>query len=383
MLVYKSGERWLGHLNNISEIATKLYLKKMTMQMIEYLHIDNYKSIKQLSLSCSRINVLIGEPNVGKSNILEALDLSYLSWFLAANQDNEKGGKEKIDIKKYFRVRKVSDLFHFGDISKPISIIHPGFSIGTELKLKVNESLDRKKNSQNLFKWQAGSGFTEFDNDFLPVENAQYYSSPIKPYRFKENIQFHDIGNYLNTLMSPFGNNLIELIHHNPSFKEFVGEFLQEYQLELNSDIATHTLSIQKRINQGLVYSIPYNGLADTLRRIIFYTAAIRYSNAHVITLEEPDTHSFPKFVSFLADEIIQCRDRQFFIATHNPYLLNNLIENTPSKELSVFVCGYHKTKGTVATKLSSEDLSELLDYGVDIFFNINRYLDDRINYSS
>ena len=46
--------------------------------MIQNLEIYNYKSINELRLNCSRLNVLIGEPNTGKSNILEALDLSYL-----------------------------------------------------------------------------------------------------------------------------------------------------------------------------------------------------------------------------------------------------------------------------------------------------------------
>ena len=49
------------------------------MEMIRHLEIENYKSIKHLTLNCNKVNVIIGEPNVGKSNILEALDLSYLS----------------------------------------------------------------------------------------------------------------------------------------------------------------------------------------------------------------------------------------------------------------------------------------------------------------
>ena len=41
--------------------------------MIKKLEIENFKSIKHLSLDCKRVNVFIGEPNAGKSNILEAL----------------------------------------------------------------------------------------------------------------------------------------------------------------------------------------------------------------------------------------------------------------------------------------------------------------------
>ncbi len=43
--------------------------------MIETLEISNFKSVKHLKLPCKRFNVFIGEPNTGKSNILEALGL--------------------------------------------------------------------------------------------------------------------------------------------------------------------------------------------------------------------------------------------------------------------------------------------------------------------
>jgi AAA15 family ATPase/GTPase len=43
--------------------------------MIEQLQITNYKSIAELKIVCKKINVFIGEPNSGKSNIIEALAL--------------------------------------------------------------------------------------------------------------------------------------------------------------------------------------------------------------------------------------------------------------------------------------------------------------------
>lgn len=345
--------------------------------MINHLQIDNYKSIKRLTLNCSRINVLIGEPNAGKSNILEALDLSYLSWLMHSNNIAEKSGNETVNISDFFRVDKVDRLFHLGDTKKIISIIHNGFSVDTTLRFNT-------KDDKNIFEWRNSNGSTtEFDNSFKPSENTQYYSCPIKPYRFKDNIQPHDSGNYIHNLMPPYGNNLYNVTLRNESLQKIIKEFLEDYGLELNIDTSTHTISIQVRINEALVYTIPWKAIADTFKRFIFYVAAIRYNNAHVITLDEPDTHTFPKYVSYLSDEIINANNNQFFIATHNPYLLNNLIENTPKSELGVFVCAYDKDKGSIAHRLSQDDLSELLDFGVDIFFNINRYLDDRVEHNS
>ena len=43
---------------------------------IDHIHISNFKSIRESEISdCKRINLIIGRPNVGKSNILESLSL--------------------------------------------------------------------------------------------------------------------------------------------------------------------------------------------------------------------------------------------------------------------------------------------------------------------
>jgi len=342
------------------------------MQAITQLQIRNYKSIEQVDLSCSRINVLVGEPNVGKSNILEALDLSFLSWIFSMNESFQKEGHRQIDLKDYFRVEKVADLYHLGNVARPILISHPGFSYDVKVMLA-------KINGKSIFEWTSGGQITAFDNDFVPVEGSHFYSSPIQPYRYSDNTELHDTGNYLDHLMPPFGNNWVKMLKWNPSFREFVNDLIQDYGFELNIDSVSAKILIQFRVGKGLVYSVPYEAMADTLRRFIFYIAAIRHGNAPVITLEEPEVHSFPKYISYLADEMIKARRSQFFVATHSPYLLNNLVENTPEGELAVFVCGYDKTRfETTVKKLSPEDLSELLNFGVDIFFNINRYVDDR-----
>ena len=44
--------------------------------MIENIKINNFKSLVGIELTdCRRYNLLLGRPNVGKSNILEALSL--------------------------------------------------------------------------------------------------------------------------------------------------------------------------------------------------------------------------------------------------------------------------------------------------------------------
>ncbi|MBC7495131.1 MAG: AAA family ATPase [Flavobacterium sp.] len=347
--------------------------------MIDRLVIKNFKSINHINLECGRINVLIGEPNAGKSNILEALDLSFLSWMFNINDAALKAGKNIIDLKNYFRTNDVSGLFHFGEMGNPISIIQIRENGFHEISLKYIVEKE-----QNIYQWSDTSSFTEFDKDFIPVTGSQYFASTIKPFRYKDDIQFHNSGNYVSNFMPPYGNNLLDVIQHNASFRDTIKTLTEDYGFEFNIDRVSNQLFIQIRINEGIVYSIPYKGIADTFKRVLFYLAAIRYNNAQVVTLDEPDAHSFPKYVSFLADEIIKKKSTQFFITTHNPYLLNHLIENTPLKDLAVFVCSYNKdTSSTDAKKLTEQDLSEMLDYGIDVFFNINKYIDGRVEYNS
>ena len=278
-------------------------------------------------------------------------------------------------------------LFHFGRLSQPIIISDPGFSYGTLLEFKSNQedhfNSDSKK-AQNFFELSANSSFTVFDNDFVPLDPVQFFSSPVQPYRYRSNFQFHDTGNFISRLMPPFGNNLAKVIYHNEDMQEFARETAKQYGFEFNINSATNEISIQLRLNEGLVYTLPFEALAETFKRMLFFLAAIRHNNGPVITLDEPDTHAFPAYVGMLADEIIANPSTQFFIATHNPYLLNELIEKTPKGELAVFVCGYDvSNKTTVSERLTDSSLAELLDYGVDIFFNLNRYLNDGIEFST
>ena len=72
--------------------------------MIKNLEIKNFKSIKHLKLDCKRINLFIGEPNTGKSNILETLGL--LSYTYYGNLEN------------FVRFENMNNLFYNGNLEE-------------------------------------------------------------------------------------------------------------------------------------------------------------------------------------------------------------------------------------------------------------------------
>ncbi len=76
---------------------------------VDDIYIQNFKSINSLTISgCKRINLLIGRPNVGKSNILEALSL----FSILLNES-------KTDyLSALVRVENEPELFHIGDYER-------------------------------------------------------------------------------------------------------------------------------------------------------------------------------------------------------------------------------------------------------------------------
>ena len=70
------------------------------------------------------------------------------------------------------------------------------------------------------------------------------------------------------------------------------------------------------------IFLIPYNSMADTLQRVIFFKAAIASNHDAVLLFEEPEAHSFPPYITHITQEMMYRKDNQYFIATHSPFIL-------------------------------------------------------------
>lgn len=131
---------------------------------------------------------------------------------------------------------------------------------------------------------------------------------------------------------------------------------------------------LQKRVG-NLVYQYDYSLTADTLQRIIFHYAAIESNTNSVLLFEEPESHSYPGYIRDLAFKIAYSETNQFFIATHSPYLLGTLMENLSFEDCGIFICSY-KDYQTQIRELTQQEVEEAIDYGQDLFMNIDSFID-------
>jgi hypothetical protein len=120
------------------------------------------------------------------------------------------------------------------------------------------------------------------------------------------------------------------------------------------------------------IYSYPFSSISETLQRIIFYNIAIKSNVNSVLLFDEPESNTFPFYTKFLGEQIASDNSNQYFITTHNPYLLLSLIEKTPTKQLNVGLVKMNDFK-TEVTILNEDQLSQVLDLNSDIFFNFDQ----------
>jgi AAA15 family ATPase/GTPase len=342
---------------------------------IQNIEISNFKSFRDLKVDgFKRINLFIGKPNVGKSNFLEALGIFGLPFLADNDLENSK-------ISDLIRLDNPLNIFFEGDIHTPAEIClernykkfkteilfdkeYGGLNVYSELDLEPQYDYLISSTLNILIET-----LPEFLTDIKHgVEKGYFYS---KFYIFK-NISITDKNN-LPFLNPPFGDNISYILQLYPELRNKVSNFFKEYGLKLVLDIGKNQVAIQKEKEDNTVFQIPFNLIADTLQRIIFYKTAVASNEKSVLIFEEPEAHAFPPYISEFTRDVINSTTNQFFIATHSPFILNDFLEDARD-ELAIFIVDF-KDGQTVMKGLSRDEIEEVYKYGVDLFFNYESYL--------
>ena len=339
---------------------------------IEHIEITNFKSIRHLEMDgFKKINLFIGKPNVGKSNILEALSVFTIPYL----KDNPSK-----KISDMIRMENLTDFFHNWNIGEK-SII--------EIKedeekfiCKISYKVEAEKESLNFFNYhqrlnRENNGSIYNHSDYKVNKDLEYsygelnYAiTHIKRYIFKASTS---PANYsIPFLYPPFGINLLYVLERLPKLMKTIAYWFEQYGLKLVLDRANNSVRIQKEIGENEVLSLPYSSIADTLQRIIFYKTAIASNKDSVLIFEEPEAHAYPPYIAEFTQEVINSETNQFFMATHSPIVVNDFLENAID-DLAIFMVDF-KDGQTKVKGLSREEIEDVYKYGIDLFFNGESY---------
>ncbi len=321
--------------------------------MIKTLEIKNFKSIKQLKLDCKRVNVFIGEPNTGKSNILESLGLLSFGFY------NRYG----YFLKSFVRYERVSNLFYDEELDYKVEI--DGDSIAFRVGFKdggfTGEIRDSIKNVQ----------LTQLNGDMKDLRiNSSEALSQFKYYKFAVKESFDRPES--DYLLPPSGDNLCSLLLARRDLRSISGKIFSQTGFKLGLRPQERKLELRKEIDDVTI-SHPYSLTSETLQRLVFYIAAIMSNKDSVLVFEEPEAHTFPYYTKYLAEVIALDENKnQYFISTHNPYFLEPILEKTPKDEIGIFIT-YFKDYQTKVKQLSQRELEKIME--IDVFLNLDRFV--------
>lgn len=324
--------------------------------MIGTLEINRFKSINSLRFPALRkINVFIGPPDTGKTNILDALRLlSCFGWGVPlgpALRLSKEVGFEALFFHQFF--------------TPPMTISFDGAHVTGELK-------GQDRHMEFRF---SGDGRTYHASFESKTQVADFRRFRSYNYTDSQDWSYQSPADSLAELVAPpNGSNLIFVAKHNQRVYQCLMDLVAGMHMKVHFVPSHNTLRISE-VREGEIVDYNLDLLSDSVKRLFFYSAILITARKSVLVLDEPDVHAFPPFPKRLGEQIAADSSNQFFITTHNPYLLSSIIEKTPRINLSVYVCSRGGDGSTQARPVSDSQLQEMLELGSDVFFNLKNFV--------
>lgn len=325
--------------------------------MIKNLEVRNFKSLKHLKLDCQKINIFIGKPNTGKSNILESIGIFSFPYLSSG-----------AEFRSIIRLENSINLFYDQDLSEKIEVISDSVNCEIIFDRDIFSGEGLLRRNQQSFPFSFRLNYPGDNIGYSPPASLM----PFKFYRFGV-IETFPRGES-NFLIPPRGTNLLSILLTNKDLRKMVLDIFSEYGLRLVLKPIERKMEVQKE-REGVIVSYPYSVVSDTLQRIIFHLVAIESNKDSVIIFEEPEVHAFPYYTKFLAERIALDKTNQYFISTHNPYFLLPILEKAPKDDVGIFVT-YFEDYQTKVKLLSKREMEEILALDASAFFNLDQFLE-------
>ncbi len=345
------------------------------MDFINQIEISNFKSIKNLSIkNCKRINLFVGTPNAGKSNLLEAMSL--------AMNFNSKLFPSLI-LNKQIRITNATEIFNYGNISQPVTV---GFNESEELTLSYKDEkqyhLSYKLDGQEFFNDHQlslsesfGSSLEIVKKDTIghSLHERNTISKNIYKYKFENSTKYSLNKENPNWLLPVLGENLFWVLENNNNIKEYFFDLIKDFGLKFYNQQPQNSILVFKELSEFNIFNISYDLIPDTIQRLLFYHTAIETNQNSILLFEEPEAHMFPPYISKFTGDIIKNETNQYFIATHSPYVIDDFLSDSMD-ELAIHLLYFEDGETKVYT-LSPDNLDTLYQNGSNaIFLNLDRF---------
>jgi predicted ATPase len=355
--------------------------------MINYIHIKNFKSLKDIEMNCANLNILTGLNGMGKSSVIQSLLLlRQSSDALSKKEKNINLQGEYIDIGTYkdaifflFDKKENSIKFIFDIHEQKINIETVGYSESNKENNQVSikssvlkadtkqEAIFSPKKFQYL-KAERISDEGRYNTDNKKLENKdfgktgeyawQYFVknrlTPISHESLKHSKATSNlIKDQINAWLSEISPNIMVEADYdeNDSTKiavEYKFSFLNESQIE-------DTTIAFKPKNVGFGVSYVFSVIL----------ALLTAEKGDLLIIENPESHLHPKGQSKLAELMCLAAQNgvQIFCETHSEHIVNGVrVGIIKNKEFNI----HEKVKIFYFTKIANEFSTKVFDIPIN-----------------
>lgn len=379
--------------------------------------IKNFGPIKEAKLKLGQVNIITGMQSSGKSCVLKTA--CYCSWVekrleLTQKPNGFANGSAFIDIMaKYYKMTgyiqentyieyetrhlkfsydQSSKTFKMTWKSKRWEYKRPKVSyIPADRNLVASipgwSSLPLDGNMiEFMSEWDIARKFVKKEENFLDLGMSYSYDSISN----SDNIQLEN-GKPLKLKESSSGvQSLLPMYVHldylaDGQYKDRNGKISYDQKEERKNLLSLiynrfKSKEVTERPASVTVegYDYSFADSEDAKRFEAMYNRFINVDHSEIF-LEEPEDNLFPPtqciFINWLL-EALKGHNDMLFIATHSPYILNQLIKAAPEDMNVMFTYPADRADRTYCVRqLSDEETHEIYDNGVDMFFNFELYI--------
>lgn len=307
--------------------------------MIKKIEIDKFKSVNHLVITpAGNFNVLIGENNIGKTTIFEAIHLWKMCY--DNNLKKDKSGfystahHLKFESMEFIRVYHDEDLFPLGcsgkDAKCSVTLVIEYNGQSYELGFTVSK-VSNIDDAYLQVDYIDGNAFKSFATMVAGIQGknlANFFgineSRPIpnivakEPYMYKAQV--------LDKIAKGKGYEVLrnKVISHISEVQTHISNVIDEnfVFLEFDKDDKTY---ISIKVNGKDIFSYGSGFLQLTE---IFSSMEYLDPEIYILLIDEPDAHLHLKLQKKLIEEFRNIPNAQMFIITHNERFLEQINEN-------------------------------------------------------
>jgi len=326
--------------------------------MIEKINIQNFKSIKNLEVQCNHgFNVIIGENNIGKTSIFEAIHL----WKICYDANIQKSNKDlfysapkniTFADNEFLRVFEDKDLINSElyrstkDIIIEITFNLDGRTFGLGFKITKVSSID---NAYLQISYLDKQSFMDFAQQ---VEQTRYNLSNIMVI-----CESRPIANIVAKEPYMYRSQVIDKISRGKGYEVLRNKIIKSQQIKEN--IETHISNVMntdykfsevdkdnKTYIRLLVNGTNILSQGSGFLQVAEIFSSLEYIDAgrYILLIDEPDSHLHMTLQKNLIKEFRLVANSQLFIITHNEKIINYI----PDEEI-LYIDSDRKDAGRIS----------------------------------